>query len=177
MCLVLLGSGRGGCLYSNMEKSNKGGIPSSWSVVVSPTTYRTTQAFLTTIPNLDTFKYGTQNQAGTHFTHVCAQLSCARAENKMSFNMRNPRVCSRLNICDSFPKCGRPFLLCCDLCIWAETLFHMCCIWLLLGTHWGPGSLAASWGGGCADPLTNDQALQQRIPCIDLLCCASESKI
>ena len=52
--VIGVGQEGGGCLYSNMEKSNKRGIPSSWSVVVSPTTHRTTQAFLTTIPNPDT---------------------------------------------------------------------------------------------------------------------------
>ena len=161
------------CPYSNIEKSNKRGIPSSWSVVVSPT-YRTTQDFLTTIPNLDTLSNMGPNLKQGPISPMCVQVSCARAENKMSFNMRNPRVCSRLNISDSFPSAADRF--CCDLCIWAATVFHMCCIWSVLGTHWGAAPASASWGGGSHDPLTNDpgpcSATKDSTYDIDLVLCA-----
>ena len=57
----------------------------------------------------------------------------------MSFNMRNPRVCSRLNICDSFP--GRPF----------RWLMYLWCVWLFSTSGQSPGNLLggsyASWEG------------------------------
>ena len=57
----------------------------------------------------------------------------------MSFNMRNPRACSRLNICDSFP--GRPF----------RWLMYLWCVWLFSTSGQSPGNLLggsyASWEG------------------------------